>query len=441
MGTWGPGPFESDAAADFLDQLDAGPARAVAKALRDIAKMQPGEAIDVDAGGAAWAACELIALAFGRGDTDAVDDSILDLVERLSPKEDQRRLAIDVLARITDPTTSELASLWHEGTEGPRFDASLAHLRTRLEAASDGPRELLKAKKGDVLCFPAGSESHDLVVVQVVGPGELAVFEGTQREDSAALEAVKNLPARRVPAPVNKLLRRGRVIGNLPVRKDLKGKKLYADESGVIDGYVLATASGGGVRVVSYEEARDCDLLRPHGEDAIRAVALGTSPIRRVRSPEERQAEFAARNATAWAARREATTPGCFGDVENLASLVQWMEDYGVTNAVRRFHDEAVGAQGYGRPNEYPERRSFAFAGIVALWRNTWPNALWPAALNGRLPAAPNEELMEQALYAARTLAGRVITRDSELRMIWEGGPDRGAALHEAVASLQKALS
>jgi hypothetical protein len=441
MGTWGPGPFDNDAVADFFDQLQAGPSRVVAKALREIAKAPAGKYIDVDAGGAAWAACELVALAFGHGDSAAADDAVLDSAGRLPPKEEQRRLALEVLSRIADPATSEVAALWHEGTEGPQFDASLAHLRTRLEAASDGPRELPKAKTGDVIGLPAASDSPEIVVVQVVGPGELAVFEGTHRGDSAALEAVKTRPARRVPAPVNKLVRRGRVLGNVPVRKNLKGKKLYAGETGAITEYILATANAGGVRVVSYDEARHCDVLRPFDEDAIRAVVLGTSPSQRVRAPEEREAELAARNATRWAARREATTPGPFGDVESLERLVKWTEDYGVENAVRRFHDEAVGAMGYGRPNEEPERRSFAFAGIVALWRKTWSQDLWPAALNGRLPAAPNMKLLDQALSAARTLAGQVTTRDSELRMIWEGGPDQGAGLHAVVASLQKALA
>jgi hypothetical protein len=441
MGTWGPGPFDNDAAADFVDQLQAGPARAVSKALRAIARMPAGAYIDVDAGGAAWAACEIVALAFGHGDSAAVDDPVLDSATKLAPKEDQRRLALEVASRIADPATSELAALWHEGADGLQFDASLAHLRTRLEVAVDGPREPSKARTGDVICIPAAAGSTDLVVVQVVGPGEIAVFEGPQRDDTAALEAAKARPAHRVPASVNKLLRRGRALGNLPLRKDLKGKKLYAGETGAIADYVLATANGGGLRVVSYEEARNCDVLRPCDEHAIRAVACGTNPIQRVRSPEERETELATRNATRWAARREATTHGPFGDVESLERLVQWMKDHGVENAVRRFHDEAVGAMGYGRPAEDPERRSFAFAAIVALWRNAWSPDVWPAALKGRLPAAPNEQLMDQALSAARTLADQVITRDSELRMIWERGADRGAGLHAAVASLQSALS
>lgn len=441
MGTWGPGPFDNDAAGDFLEELRAGPARVVARALREIAKTPAGTYIDVDAGGAAWAACELVALAFGHGDTAAVGDTVLDSAGRLAPKEEHRRLALEALSRIADPATSELAGLWHEGTEGPRFDAALTDLRARLEAASDGPRAIPKARTGDVIGLPVASASPEMIVVQVVGPGELAVFEGTHHGDPEALGAVKTRPARRVPAPVNKLLHRGRVLGNVPVRNDLRGKKLYADEAGDITSYILATANRGGLHVVSYDEARDHDLLCPHDEHAIRAVALGTSPVQRVRSPEDREAELAARNAASWAARRDVTTPGPFGDVDNLEHLVTWIEDHGVENAVRSFHDEAIGMTGYGRPSEDPERRSFAFAGIVALWRKTWSQDLWPAALSGRLPTAPGAALMDQAVSAARALAGQVITRDSELRMIWERGPDQGAGLHAAVASLQNALS
>jgi hypothetical protein len=445
MGTWGPAPFENDAAADFLDQLQtAAPSRVVARALREIAKTPIGKYIDVDAGTAAWAACELVALAFGQGDAATFDDAVLDVAAKVAPKEDQRRLAVEVLSRIGDVTASELAALWHEGSDGSHFDTSLAHLRTRLEAASNGARALPKAKTGDVIALPAASSSPaslESIVVQVVGSGEVAVMEGTYSDDSSALASVKNRPARRVPAAVHKLLRKGRLLGNVPVRKELKGKKLYAGETGAITHYYLTTANAGGARIASYEEVRDCDVLRPHDEDAIRSVALGTSTAQRVRSPDEREAELFARNATRWAARREATTPHPFGDPESLERLVEWMHDYGVENAVRIFHEQASGMSGYGRPNEEPERRSYAFAGIVALWRKTWPRDAWPAALEGRLPATPDETLMDRALSTARTLAGQVITRDAELRLIWEGSPDRGAGLRAEVASLQKALS
>src|SRR5262249_42127576 len=138
---------------------------------------------------------------------------------------------------------------------------------------------------------------------------------------------------------------------------------------------------------------------------------------------------------------RRSTTAGPFGDAVLLERWLQWIEQYGIDNAVRRHHDVAIGMQGYGRPLEDPERRDYAFAGLVALWRGTWSRAMWPAALAHRLPPPPDEQLMRQALTAARTLADRVLTRDAELGLIWDGASDNGAALRTFVASLQEALA
>jgi hypothetical protein len=203
MGTWGSGPFDNDAAADFLDELQTTSSRTLVKTLSNIARLPPGKYIDVDDSGAAWAACELVALAFGYGDTDTLGDRILDLIEKLHPKEEHRLLALQVLARIADPTTSEVAALWHEGDDGPTFDAALEQLRFRLQAASRGPREQPKPKTGDVIVLRAAAESTESVVVQVVGSGEIAVFEGTCTDEKEALACVRNRPSRRVPAWVN----------------------------------------------------------------------------------------------------------------------------------------------------------------------------------------------------------------------------------------------
>jgi hypothetical protein len=437
MGTWGPGPFDGDAAADFLEELRASPSRAVSRALQTVTKAADGDYLDADVGGAAWAACEVVALSFGYGDTPSTD-AALEGVGKVAPTEKQRVIALAVLSRIAKSATSELAALWHEGSDGKAFEVSLEHLCQRLEAASHGARSLPKAKVGDVLCFAAAPSGSKLVVVQVVGPGEVAVMVGTYEDDAAALASVTASPAHRVPAPVGKLFRESRLLGNVPVRKGLKGKKLYAGETGVISDYVLATASAGGARIVSYEDARDCDLLKPHHEAALRAIAMGTTPNERVRSPGEREAELAARKGGEWAARREATAPGPFGDPKLLEELMKWMADYGADNAINRFHDETTGTIGYGRPNEYPERRSYAFAGIVALWFNVWPSEAWPAELT--FPPAPVGPLRERALAAARILITQVITQDAELRMIWERAADRGAALYTAVSSLKEAL-
>jgi hypothetical protein len=422
MGTWGSGPFDNDAAADVLDAGRASVTRAVGKALRDVSKRQAGKPLDVEQGGAAWAACELVALAFGHGDGSVTNDDVLDLATRLEPREAQRQLALLVLGRIADRASSELAQLWGEGA-GTNFDERVAGLRERLEAASRGPRALARAQFGDLIGLPSGPE---LILLQVLGARELAVFAGTIDDAAAALEAAASRPARRVPAATSRLLRRGRLLGNARPRQDLAGKRLYAQELGLLDRYYVASASGGGVRLVEYAEAREHDRLLLHGQSELRAIAEDDQPAARVRSPEEREQALRQARAAEWVKRRAQTTPGPFGDVALLASLVSWVEDFGLDSALQAF-----ASAGHGRPREEAERRDYAFAGMVAVWRGRWPAPEWPA----RLATPPEGEQLERALVTARQLAGEVLSADAELRLMW------GAELEPIVADLQAALA
>lgn len=440
MGTWGVTPFDNDAAADFLEQVQTSPSRVVSKTLRDVARASPETYFDVDATSAAWAACELVALAYGQGEPRRYDDEVLDFASRLKPKEELRRLALQVLSRLADRSTSELAALWHEGNDGANFGSSLSNLRSRLEAASRGPRATAVPKKGDVIMVPVGPDSKQLIVLQVVASREVAVFEGQFGDEATALSAIQRKPAHRVPTSVSELMRHGQHLANVTLRKDLRGKKLYAGETGAIEGYILATASAGGVRMASYDEVRDCDVLSPYSEEELRMIATGEFAFARVRSPAARETELCVRSAAKWDEIRTTTTPGPFGDPANLRSLVAWIELYGVENAVKQFHYESIDRTGSGRPNEGAERRSYAFAGLVALWQKTLPSEEWPAVLAERIPSAPSAALMQIALPAARTLASRVITREAELRLIWDTGPDQGVEFRRQVALLQKAL-
>jgi len=449
MGTWGSGPLDNDAAADFLEAAQAGVARVVAKTLRGIARAPAGRLLDDDDGGAGWAACELVAIAFGHGDPDAASGAPAEVAARLAAKEELRLLAIEALARIGDQATSEVAKLWHEGDDGAAFDARIAGLKARLAAAAGGraspaAKDTAKdaTKKGDVFAIPTAPGAAEVFVVQMVGPREVAVFDGIWRDDTAALEAVDSLPARRVSTDAGKLPSRGRRLANRPVRKDLRGPKLYATETGSLEAYALSSANGrGGLRIVSYEEARDHDLLWGHNEKALLAVARGAQPVQRVRSVDEREAELLARRGAEWAARREATTPGPCGDVPQLAKHLDWIDSYGVENLVAVSHRIATGMQGYGRPAEDAERLDYAFAALVAIWRGTLPRDEWPAELRARLPPPPSDRVLAEALAAARVLAAKVLTRDAELRLIWHGGPDGGAALRRWVDRLQRALA
>jgi len=445
MGTWGNGPFDNDGAAGFLGAFSAAPARAVATALEAVAQAPEGRAIDVDEGSAAWAASEVIALAYGRGNRVPLTDPVLSCVARLRPSEEQRQLALDVLSRIADPAFSELASLWHDGQSGVAFDQSLQNLRARLEAARAGVRRRLTVKRGDVIVLcAAGGEAdgaESLVVVQALGSGEVAVFAGQVPDEAAALRLVQSQRARRVLASVKQLLGRGRIIGSAPVQQALCGRKLYAHEVGAFEEYLVAGANVIGASLVSFDEAQKHELFDPLDYAAIRRVADGVWGPRSVRSPDEREAALRNRCREKWNERRALTSPEPFGDMSMLEDLVVWIHAHGVDHAVHGFHELATGVTGYGRPNEDAERRSYAFAGIVALWRGTAPQDRWPEALRGRLPEAPKGRLMERALIAARTLADRVITRDAELRLIWDEAPDRGRALRLALALLRQELA
>lgn len=152
-----------------------------------------------------------------------------------------------------------------------------------------------------------------------------------------------------------------------------------------------------------------------------------------VRGPVDPWPAYRKDNAKAWAARRRKTTPGPFGDPEVLVSLNEWFDECGVANGFERLYDEAIGSQGFGRPNEDGERRTYARIGMVALWRGTWPKRDWPK--NVRLPDAPGKAVLTNALKAARILVGEVLSADSELPMIW------GDKLPPIVAKLTAALA
>jgi len=438
VGAWGPGPFDNDAAADFLQEAAGSIARAVVRALRAIVRAPAGREIDVDDGGAGWAACELIAIAYGHPATGDLDGGILDAASRLKPKEEHRLLAIEALPRIADPATSEIAGLSHEGNDGSGavFDAAIAGLKARLAAAAAGRREVPRARKGDIYAIPTAPGATDVFVVQMVGPREAAVFSGIFPDDAAALAAVPDCLARRVSTDVHKLPGRGRLLANRPLRKDLRGIKLYASETGDLEHYALSRATGGGLSIVSYEKARQYDLLWGHSQKAMLAVARGKQPIARVRSTDEREAELRAWHGKEWEACRKATTPGPFGDVEELTKTLDWIDEYGIKNWIEVSHRIASGTQG-GRK----DRKDYAFAALVAIWRGTLPRKLWPDELKPRLPPPPGKAALATALRAARVLVGKILALDSELRQIWDSGPDRGAELRKWVARLQRALA
>lgn len=244
MGAWDDGPFDNDAAADFLDSLERSraPSRLIASTLRRIARQPAGTYLEVDDGETGWAACELVALAFGRSsarieadDDDDDDDDVLDLVARLRPKERLRLLALKALPRIADATSSEVAALWHEG-EGapgaPAFEAAMADLISRLQAASTGPRPLpgLKPRRprkrqrrrmGDIVRIDLGDGLHS--DARVLEEALFAFYDSRAREELSIDEILSRPVLFTVPVSSDAVTRgRWRVIGHVPLSEDLK---------------------------------------------------------------------------------------------------------------------------------------------------------------------------------------------------------------------------
>ncbi len=136
MGTWGSGPFDNDAAADFIGDALQSPAASVEAALNAVVRAAPGKYLDVDDGQPAHAACELIALALGYAKTAGLHADVRALAMQLRPSEALRVLALAAIPRIADIDTSEVAGLWHDGGD-PEWAASLDDLADRLRAAGE----------------------------------------------------------------------------------------------------------------------------------------------------------------------------------------------------------------------------------------------------------------------------------------------------------------
>src|SRR4051812_16079190 len=143
VGTNDVGPFANDAAADFLGEAAEGPSRAVGRALRAVANAPAGAYLEVDAGQAAHAAAEIVALAFGRSDAEVESTTAIEIAAKIKPAEALRLLAICALERVTGPS-SEVASLWAAGADGAAFNAGVDALRARLVDAASGPRKVAR---------------------------------------------------------------------------------------------------------------------------------------------------------------------------------------------------------------------------------------------------------------------------------------------------------
>jgi hypothetical protein len=127
MGAWGHGPFDNDAALDWLqgavEELDAAIRSALGTAVA-------GGYLEVDEGSAAVAAAALAAAALD-GDTRVVPERARGALGAWTPDDEVRSLAVRALEAATG-AASELASLW---SADEAWKSGIADLLGRLRSA------------------------------------------------------------------------------------------------------------------------------------------------------------------------------------------------------------------------------------------------------------------------------------------------------------------
>ncbi|GAA1150828.1 hypothetical protein F4556_004529 [Kitasatospora gansuensis] len=139
MGTWGIGPFEDDTAADFADTLDETALDERANLIRSTLNraVQAQDYLDFSEAVEAVAAAALIAAQCPDGEpviTSFGPDQALPIFAA-----DLRTLAAEALDRVL-ADESELAELWDQTADGPRWRQSVSRLRGILDPRSE-PQE------------------------------------------------------------------------------------------------------------------------------------------------------------------------------------------------------------------------------------------------------------------------------------------------------------
>lgn len=290
MGAWGISPFDNDDAADFLNEVEEAPLRSVNRALRAITRAAPGTYLDVDTGAAGWAACELVAMAFGQRGRAVANDQVLDLAARLRPRQEHRRLALEALARIAGPKSSELADLWHEGKNGARWDKALADLASRLRAANAGtlkaPKPKAAAKRpikrqrrtlGDIVEIDLGQEF--MAYARVLEEGLFAFYDSRARQPLAMDDITARAVLFIVPVMAYAVTRaRWKVVGNAPLDDTLQNPPpLFWQD--VLDPDSFKLYDKGKFRPATREQCMGLERLAvwdpEHVEDRLRDHYLG----------------------------------------------------------------------------------------------------------------------------------------------------------------------
>ena len=132
MGTWDIGPFENDMAADFADALDEAPESERETLVRAalINAVQTRDYLESPEGSEVVAAAAIIAAQYPGGEPISTIYGPSETLPILAT--DLRRLAVEALDRVV-AENSELADLWDETADGPKWRQTIRRIRAVLE--------------------------------------------------------------------------------------------------------------------------------------------------------------------------------------------------------------------------------------------------------------------------------------------------------------------
>ncbi|MGI5170976.1 DUF4259 domain-containing protein [Spirillospora sp. CA-253888] len=136
MGTWGPGAFDNDDAADFAGELDTAPREQRVGLLRAALEAQIRE--DEFAEAVAVGAVAIVASQCPGGEPTDPIYGPNEQIPTLAPE--LRLLAVQALDRVIDGRTA-VSPVWYEGDSGMRWRAMVGRLRSTLAAALEDPNQ------------------------------------------------------------------------------------------------------------------------------------------------------------------------------------------------------------------------------------------------------------------------------------------------------------
>ncbi|MFF3559702.1 DUF4259 domain-containing protein [Streptomyces sp. NPDC002574] len=132
MGTWDIGPFDNDTAADFAGDLDEASMEERESMIRRVLKRaaDPADHLITPDAERAVAAAALVVAQHPGGEPACSNYGPSEPLPELPA--DLRTLAVGALDRVVDER-SEIAELWDEATNGPRWRQDITRLRDVLD--------------------------------------------------------------------------------------------------------------------------------------------------------------------------------------------------------------------------------------------------------------------------------------------------------------------